>query len=253
MLSPEEHIEHFSDRLKLVVSPAHTFGTDALLLAAFSLPSRREKALDLGTGCGVVPFYWLLKGAKNVSGLEVQPAGAGQFRRSIALSGVENDCRAIEADLRDAPDLLGRESFDLVSMNPPYTKKGGGIESGGESERLARHETGVTLGEVCRAAGALLKFGGRFCVCLPPYRLTEAMLCMKEEKLEPKRLRFVSKTAAAAPWLFLLEGKKGRNPGLAVEPPFYLYTEDGRESEMLLALTEDYRRFAGKNDNGKDT
>ena len=246
MLLSGEHIEQFSDRLKLVVSPAHTFGTDALLLAAFSLPSPRERALDLGTGCGAIPFYWLSKGAKHVSGLELQHAGADQFRRSVSLSGAEEDCEVIEADLRDAPALLGCERYDLVTMNPPYTPEGKGLGSRKESDRLARHESAVTLEEVCRAAATLLKFGGRFCLCLRPERLTDAMEALRRARLEPKRLRFVSKNADSAPWLFLLEGKKGRAPGLKVEPLFRMYDEDGRESAALSALTEDYRRFAAQ-------
>ena len=208
------------------------------------MPSPRERALDLGTGCGAIPFYWLSKGKKNVAGLELQRAGADQFRRSVALSGVQEDCEVIEADLRDAPALLGCERFELVTMNPPYTPAGKGIGSQKESDRLARHESGITLEEVCRAAATLLKFGGRFCLCLRPERLTDAMEALRKAKLEPKRLRFVAKNAETAPWLFLLEGKKGRAPGLTVEPLFRMYEEDGRESEALRALTGDYRKFS---------
>lgn len=237
-----EHIEYLDDRLKLIVSPAHTFGTDALLLAAFALPKRNAKCCDFGTGCGIIPFYWLSKGVKSVYGVEIQDAAVSQLQRSIELSEAENEFTLIHGDLRDVRKCLPGESFDSVSMNPPYTKVGHGIESASHADKIARHETGAALPEICRAAAYLLKFGGSFSICLRPERLTEAFCSMKEAKIEPKRLRFVSKNAPAAPWLFLLEGKKGRSPGLTVEPQLYMYDEDGNLSREVLEITKEYRK-----------
>ena len=41
------------------VSPHHTFGTDAVLLSNFASARKKEKAVDLGTGCGIIPFLML--------------------------------------------------------------------------------------------------------------------------------------------------------------------------------------------------
>ena len=90
VLRENEHIETISDRLRLIVSPEHTFGTDALLLAAFALPKRGENVCDLGAGCGVIPFYWLARGIRTAWGVELQPAACAQARRSIRLNGLEN-------------------------------------------------------------------------------------------------------------------------------------------------------------------
>ena len=38
---------------RVLVSPQHTFGTDAVLLAHFAAPRPRERWADLGTGWGV--------------------------------------------------------------------------------------------------------------------------------------------------------------------------------------------------------
>ena len=45
---------------------------------------------------------------------------------------------------------------------------------------------------------------------------------MKKSGIEPKRLRFVQKNAHSAPWLFLIEGKKGSKPFLKVEKPLLM-------------------------------
>jgi len=55
---------------------------------------------------------------------------------------------------------------------------------------------------------------------------------MKNNGIEPKRLRFVSKNEATAPWLFLIEGKKGSKPFMQVMPQMYVWNENGYTSEM---------------------
>lgn len=241
-LREHEHIEFLSDRLRLIVSPEHTFGTDALLLAAFAFPRQNEEACDLGTGCGVIPFYWLARGARRADAVELQSKAVDQLRRSVALSGISEQLGVYHADLRQLRGVLPEGRYGLVTMNPPYTKTGHGIQSAGAADRIARHETEATLEEICAAAAGLLKFGGRFCLCLRPERLTDAMAAMRAAKLEPKRLRFVAKNAASAPWLFLLEGKKGRAPGLTVENTLFIYNPDGGETEEYRAVTAAYRK-----------
>lgn len=241
-LREREHIEFISDRLRLIVSPEHTFGTDALLLAAFAFPKRNERACDLGAGCGVIPFYWLARGKDRADAVELQEKAVDQLRRSVALSDAETRLGVYHADLRRLGGVLPAGQYGLVTMNPPYTKAGHGVPSAGAADQIARHETEATLEEICFAAAGLLKFGGRFCLCLRPERLADAMSAMREAKLEPKRLRFVAKNAGSAPWLFLLEGKKGRAPGLTVEKTLYIYNGDGGETEEYRALTAAYRK-----------
>ena len=55
---------------------------------------------------------------------------------------------------------------------------------------------------------------------------------MKNNGIEPKRLRFVSKNPDTAPWLFLIEGKKGSKPFMKVLPQLYVWNESGYSEEM---------------------
>ena len=242
VLYENEHIEILSDRLRLIVSPEHTFGTDALLLAAFALPKRAEKACDLGAGCGVIPFYWLARGVRSACAVELQEKAADQMTRAAALSGIEDRLQIVCADLRYLRGILQEGVFDAVTMNPPYFKTGHGLQNRSEAAAVARHETAATLDDCCRAAARLLKYGGSFSICMPPARLAEAICAMREADMEPKRLRFVSKNADTAPWLFLLESKKGRAAGMTVEKPLLLYTTDGSESAELLEIAAPYRK-----------
>ena len=241
-LGENEHIENISDRLQLIVSPEHTFGTDALLLAAFALPRRTARTCDLGTGCGVIPFYLLARGLERCACVELQSAAADQLARSAAFSGVSDRLDVVCADLRRLEGVLPAGGFDCVTMNPPYTKAGHGIQSADGAKRTARHETDATLPEIASAAARLLKFGGAFCMCMRPERLAEAVAALQAASLEPKRLRFVAKAPGSAPWLFLIEGKKGRAPGVSVLPTLYLYDENGAFTPEYLEITATYRK-----------
>ena len=65
---------------------------------------------------------------------------------------------------------------------------------------------------------------------------------MHKTGLEPKRLRFVHQKATDVPWLFLLEGKRGRKTGLQVEKPLCLQTPDGAISDELLRIMGSYKK-----------
>lgn len=239
-LLPGEHIETLGGGLKLIVSQTHTFGTDALLLAAFAAPSARTRAVDLGTGCGIIPFYWLRDGlCESIAAVDVQSGAYSQLERSVKLNSA-GKITPVLADLRSIETHLPHGGFDLVTMNPPYTKEGGGIISSGESDKIARHGTMCDLDDVARSAAYLLKFGGRLCVCLKPGRMAEMFEAMSRAKIEPKRLRLVSQRDGCAPWLCLIEGKYGRRPGLTVERELHIENPDGSTSEEMKAVIGDY-------------
>ena len=241
-LTEKEHIDYVDGSLKLIVSDSHTFGTDALLLAAFSAPKKRDTVCDFGTGCGIIPFYWLSRGVSRVHAVELQPLACHQVRRSVEENRLEDSFTLVEGDLRALKGKLPDGAFDLVTMNPPYTAEGHGIKSSTNADKIARHETELQLTDVFIAASRLLKFGGRMCICLRPERLTEAMMGMREAKIEPKRLRLVSQRDGKAPWLFLLEGKKGRNPGLIVERELHIENPDGSQSAEMLKILGAYKK-----------
>ncbi len=239
-LLPGEHIETLGGGLRLIVSKTHTFGTDALLLASFAAPSKKAAAVDLGTGCGIIPFYWLRGGlCSGITAVEIQERAFSQLERSVRLNGAVR-ITPLQADLREIGSHLPHGAFDLVTMNPPYTKEGGGIISSGDSDKIARHGTMCDPDDVAQAAAYLLKFGGRLCVCLRPERMAEMFSAMSRAKIEPKRLRLVSQRDGCAPWLCLIEGKYGRRPGLTVERELHIESAGGDLSDEMKEIIGDY-------------
>ena len=240
-LLPDEHLEPLGGGLRLVVSPAHIFSTDSILLSHFSEIRKRDTACDLGTGSGVIPLLWCKRETGPVTAVDIQEKACAQLAKSLALNHLEDRITVVHADLREKHPLLPWGSFDLVTMNPPYFAAGAGIESLANSDRLTRHETECTLEDAVQTAAKLLRFGGRFCLCQKPERLSDVTFALREAKLELKRLRFVAQKEGRAPWLFLAEGKRGAKPGVRVEPQLMLQNADGSDTAEMAEIFGDYR------------
>ena len=240
-LLDSEHIEDLGEGVGVVVSKQHTFGTDAMLLASFANPKRNDIACDFGSGCGIIPFLWLRDGkCKEITAIEIQENGCNQMLRSRALNETDK-ITILNRDLKEIDDLK-TGSFDLVTMNPPYKIENGGIKNDEEYATIARHETFCNMNDIAKSAARLLRFGGKLCICHRPERVFDAMFAMRENGIEPKTLRFVSKKGDTQPWLVLIEGKRGAKNGLKVEKNLVAYNDDGTLTDEMLSITEKYRK-----------
>ena len=224
--------EKLSEEIYVCTTEDHAFGTDAFLLTYFSEYKRKDLVCDLGTGCGIIPLIMSRENSPNrIYALDIQEKAIEQLKKGIEKSDIKN-ITTVHADLKelwaDAP--LGK--FSLVTCNPPYKASNAGIESLLPSQKIARHEILCDINDVCVAANKLLKFGGKLCLCNRPERLCDVIIAMKQNNIEPKSLRFVSKTESDAPWLFLIEGKKGSKPFLKVQKSLYIQGENGYSDEM---------------------
>ena len=230
---PEYTFEKLSDTIEICISAEHRFGTDAFLLADFAAPRRKDLVCDLCTGCGIIALLMKRNNEpKKIYAVDIQSQAIEQLKLSVDKSNIDN-VEPICADLKDlwndAPDRI----LDVVTCNPPYKLNDTGAKNDIDAVTIARHEVLCTIDDVCESASKLLKFGGRLCICNRPERLADVIVAMKKHDIEPKRIRFVSKNPKSAPWLFLIEGKKGSKPYLKVEPHLYINGENGFSEELL--------------------
>ncbi|MDD7023729.1 MAG: tRNA1(Val) (adenine(37)-N6)-methyltransferase [Oscillospiraceae bacterium] len=204
------------------------FGMDAVLLSGFAKVKKGEQVLDLGTGTGIIPI--LLRGktqGKHFTGLEIQEESAEMARRSVNFNGLSGEISIVTGDIREAADLFGAASFDVVTSNPPYMTGSHGLTNPGEAKAIARHELLCTLEDVIREASAVLKPQGRFYMVHRPFRLAEIFCTMSRYRLEPKRMRLVYPYADREPNMVLIEGLKGGRPRITVEKPLIVYKSPG--------------------------
>lgn len=203
-------------------------GTDSFLLGDFIRAKRGDTVCDLGAGTGLIGLLLFARQPKmTLHTVELQEASLAYAVKTLAPYPVTHHL----LDLRHIRGSLPLGAFDLVVTNPPYFSEGSGLSSKKETLQLARSESGCTLEDVITAAARLLRWGGRFGIVYKPERLVELFCLMRQQRLEPKRLRHVQHNAAAAPSLVLVEGRRGGNPGLTLERPLILHHMDGSDTE----------------------
>jgi tRNA1(Val) A37 N6-methylase TrmN6 len=232
--------EYLGSGITAVISQEHGFGTDALLLACFASPKSVDRICDLGTGCGIIPLLWCRDKREGlITAVDIQRSACEQVNRAIEINSLQGKLETINADLRELKGVLPLGVFDLVTMNPPYNAANAGMKiSSDDAACIARHEVMCSLADVMRAASSLLRFGGRFCLCHRPERLCDIFCLMREYSIEPKRLRLVCHRESTAPWLVLVEGRKGGRHGMKIEPPLIIMDGNDYSNEMKSIYSE---------------
>ena len=213
------------------------FGMDAVLLSGFAKVKSGERALDLGTGTGIIPI--LLRGktpGRDFTGLEIQEESADMARRSVELNDLSDSVSIIQGDIKEAASIFGAASFDVVTSNPPYMIGQHGLRNPDMPKAIARHEVLCNLEDVVSQASRVLKDRGRFYMVHRPFRLAEIMNVLTKYHLEPKRMQLVYPYIDREPNMVLIEALKGGNSRITVEPPLIVYKEPGVYTENILKI-----------------
>ena len=99
-------------------------GSDAVLVAA-SLTVRRGRVLDLGAGVGGISLCIAKRlGGVQITAVEIDPVTAALARHNVAVNGMSQQMRVVDADVTAMPVVMAN-SFDHVVSNPPYHHKAG--------------------------------------------------------------------------------------------------------------------------------
>ena len=215
------------------VTDHHTFGTDAVLLSNFASAKRKDKMVDLGTGCGIIPLLMLREGnLKFATGVDISDEATVIACKTVADQNIEN-FKIVNSNLTDLKGKVEFGCHTLVTCNPPYKAPNGGLKNPDRVLQVARHETECTLEDIVSVGAKLLQTGGRLCMCHRPERLSELLSLMTKYKVEPKRLRLVCQRKGEEPWLVLVEGRRSGNIGLRIEPTLYVEEDGGLSREMI--------------------
>lgn len=228
ILKPEERFDDLQrNGYKIIQHPnKFCFGMDAVLLSGFAHVKLGEVVVDLGTGTGIIPILLEAKTkGKRFVGLEIQEESADMANRSVLYNELQERIQIVHGDIKEASTLFGKASFDVVTTNPPYMNDNHGIKNPDLPKAIARHEILCSLEDVIREASYLLKENGRFYMVHRPFRLVEIITFMTKYHIEPKRMKLVCPYENKEPNMVLIEGLKGGNSGIRIEPPLIVYKE----------------------------
>ncbi len=239
LLKEHERIDDLQrNGYKIIQDPCRfCFGMDAVLLSGFARADKGDHVIDLGTGTGIIPILMEAKTeASHLIGLEIQEESADMARRSVALNNLEAKIEIVTGDIKQAVELFGKSTMDVVTSNPPYMIGQHGLKNPDSEKAIARHEVLCTLEDVVKATAALLKPGGNFFMVHRPFRLAEIMTCLSNYKLEPKRMRLVYPFVDKEPNMVLIEANRGGRSRLTVEKPLIVYKEQGVYTDEIYEV-----------------
>ena len=230
--------EYFSGGITMTVTDGcFRLSTDSMVLADFCRLPRGAAVCDLGSGCGALGLLLLRDHPDmRVTGLEILPDAAAQARKNIDANHLSEHFSVITGDLRGHRTLLPASAFDAVVSNPPYFPAASRAISPDGARAIARSEVCCTIDDLCACAAYALRFGGEFFLVHKPERLTDLLVTLRENRLEPKRLQFVRHHPEASVSLVLVEARSGAKPGLTLQNDLILHTSSGEK-------TADYKRL----------
>ena len=140
-------------------------GTDGVLLGAWANVENARKALDIGTGTGLIA---LMLGQRtsgcDIHAVEIDETAANQARENAAGVPWKNRVNIIHRAIQDYQKEC-EEKYDLIVSNPPFFS--GGTFSGNQDKNNVRHTIKLPHGDLLSAARNLLEPGGKFCIILP--------------------------------------------------------------------------------------
>lgn len=213
------------------------YGVDAVLLSDFADIRKTHSVIDLGTGTGIIPILiYAKKKPAEITAVEIQREMAEMAERSVRLNGLQGHIKVLNLDLKDAPGQLGKASYDCVVTNPPYMKKECGINNPSQTKAIARFEIKCSLEELLSSAKELLKPGGKLFMVHRTDRLVDIIYEMRNNGIEPKRIRFVHPSIGKRPNLLLIEGARGGNRELRFMDPLYIHDENGNYTEEIYRI-----------------
>jgi len=222
---PDETFDTFFDGKVQVLQKqrGYRFSVDAVLLSRFIRIGKNEKAIDLGTGCGILPL--LLSQMTTVDSLvaiEIQKELADLAEKNVILNHLEDRISILHQDFRDLRNTFPAGSFDVAFSNPPYRKRFTGRTNPSIEKAIARHEIKATLDDLISIASYLLTSKGRCYLIYPASRAVDLMVTLRGKRLEPKRMQWVHPSRDEEAKFVLVEALKTTGVELKIMKPLIL-------------------------------
>ncbi len=205
------NIIYVNERITLkALRGGQAFGTDSFLLSAYATKTNLA-AVELGSGIGVCSLLLAdRQKAKHIYAVEIQ--------KELHDVGVDNflnnkmpvDIEPLNIDIRELSSSDFKESIGMVIANPPYFKKGSGIQSPIPSKNAARFELNGGISDFAEAAARILVDGGRFFIVMRPEREKDLDNALRLSGFAPIKRTFVYHKSHFEPAMILTEAVKGQ-------------------------------------------
>ena len=253
LLRSDERIDEVDERISLIQKKnGFSYGTDAVLLAAFIRKMSKKKAVEFGAGTGIISLLCEeYSKFDTIYSVEVQDEYFDLLSRNKELN--KSNINVIRSDIRNLKEKDFGGEVDVVFSNPPYMKTTSGKSNCDLGKNTARHEVMGGIEDFCYSASHILKHGGLFYCVYRPDRAIDLLYSMRKYDLEPKRVTYVYPYIDARPCLMLVEAKKGASSSVFLTKPFIIFnsatdsnydnTEDMKMVYRECDMSDEYKKL----------
>lgn len=216
------------------------FSLDSVLLPNFvTINKRVTKIMDIGCGNAPIPLILSTFSNAKIYGVEIQKEVADLAKESVKINNLENRIEIINKDINEYYKELESDQFDIITCNPPYFKYNENSKLNiSDYKKIARHEIMLDLNKLFIISKKLLKNNGKIAIVHRPERLSDIILEMKANNIEPKKIRFVHPREDEDANILLIEGTKNGKPGIKILPPIYSHEKDGNYTKQISKYFE---------------
>lgn len=213
-------------------------GTDGVLLGAWCDVDCAEKALDIGTGSGVIAAMLGQRCPDTIiHGVEIDEVAYLQAKGNFEKAAWADRLTAIQASIQDYAKL-SREEYDLIISNPPFFS--GGTFSDNQDRNNVRHTVKLGHGDLLIAVRKLLKKDGKFCVILPLIEGLRFQEVAKSYALYCTKITEVKSRPDSSVERLLMQFEKMESESIEKDE-MSIYQQKGKKhSAEYIALTKDF-------------
>ena len=190
------------------------------------------KALDIGTGTGLLSLMIVQKHCFSVDAIEIEPEASEQARENIAASPYASQIRVQHSDIVQ----WVQSPYDIIFSNPPFYENE--LKSPSSNKNIAHHNDSLTLGVLLKVIQEKLKEDGNFYLLLPYKREKELTALLTTFQLFIHRKVLVYPSAQHMPIRIMLKGGKQDLP--VIEESLFIRERDGNYTKAFTELLKDY-------------
>lgn len=165
------------------------FTSDSVLLANFFRFKRRDRAVELCAGSGIIGIYaYSQHPCEQIDFVEINPNDCKVIADNIALNNLPASVMNVDAKTLTTTSFA--RPVDVVICNPPYEKVTN-LASKNKNIARATHEIDINFDDIASVSARILKSGGHLYIEHKAERVAEIIVTLKKYRFATKRMCFV--------------------------------------------------------------
>jgi len=213
---------------------SYRFSVDAPILADFLPSCPDKKALEVGTGCGIISLLALYKNKfSSITGIEIQNS---LFKLALINSDKNSLTNKFIPLFGDFNRLYKRfAGIEIIFSNPPYIKVTQGRMSSNIKIKVAKAEIKLNLKSLLEKSHLILGQNGNLYLILPYARLEELKQLSVNMGFNISRIRNIHSFSYGKPERFLVQLSNYREPKKKMNP-LILFKDKGIYTEEMKKI-----------------